>query len=182
MKLFALLSLVGVLAIASTAQDRWKVADAATLRLEPSVFSQLPKNIVSFLERRGCTIPQLFGDPKPHNVIRGEFARLGQFDWAVLCSKDRSSSIIVFWNGRTRSIAEIERSEDKGFLQTIDGDGNIGFSRVIYSVDSGYILSRNREEKPDRIKHQGISDAYFEKASTVLYYTGHRWLTLLGAD
>ena len=58
----------------------------------------MPANLVQDLQRRGCTIPQEHFTKEPHNVIRGEFAKPGQTDWAVLCSINRVSSILVYWN------------------------------------------------------------------------------------
>jgi hypothetical protein len=187
MKLLMLIFIISVLAFSSqvNAQNKWQIADEATVRLKPSAFLQLPKSIVLFLEKRGCTVPQIFGETKPHNVIRGEFAKSGQFDWAVLCSRNRVSAILVFWNGSTKSLAEIASSDDKGFLQTIDGAGNAGFSRAIDVVDKDYILSHYREyrgRKPPRVEHQGINDAFVEKASLVHYFYRKRWLELQGAD
>lgn len=187
MKFFELIFIVSVLIFANQAyaQDKWQIADEATLRLKPTAFSELPENIVSFLQKRSCTVPQTFGDPTPHNVIRGQFAKNGQFDWAVLCSRSRISSILVFWNGSTKSVAEIARSDDKDFLQTIDGVGNIGFSRAIGIVDKDFILEHYEEcggRKPPQIQHQGINDAFVEKASVVHYLYRKRWLELQGAD
>ena len=187
MKLAVFIFIVFVLTVTNqaNAQDKWQIADEATLRLKPSAFSQLPKNIALFLEKRGCTVPQSFGNSTPHNVIRGQFARSGQFDWAVLCSRNRVSSILVFWNGSTKSVAEIASSDDKGFLQTIDGAGNAGFSRAIDIVDKNYIIEHYREyggRKPPQIKHQGINDAFVEKASSVRYFYRKKWLELQGAD
>ncbi len=187
MKFLALIFIASVWMFSSqvNAQDKWQIADEATLRLKPAAFSQLPENIVSFLQQRSCTIPQTFGNSTPHNVVRGQFARSGQFDWAVLCSRNRVSSILVFWNGSTKSVAEIASSDDKGFLQTIDGAGNVGFSRAIDVVDKDYILEHYREyggKKPPQIKHQGINDVFVEKASSVHYFYRKRWLELQGAD
>lgn len=36
--------------------------------------------------------------------------------------------------------------------------------------------------EPPPIDHQGIDDAFLEKASTTWYYDGGRWLQLQGAD
>jgi len=79
--------------------NMWKLADTATVRLSPRSFHQLPHKIIRNLQERGCTIPQEFGNSDPHNVISGEFRTKGQRDWAVLCSRKRSSSILVFWGG-----------------------------------------------------------------------------------
>src|SRR5882724_2741473 len=75
--------------------DKWKLADAATVRLSPQSFHQLPRNIIRNLQNRGCTIPQEFGNSERHNVVSGEFITRGQRDWTVLCSRKRSSSILV---------------------------------------------------------------------------------------
>lgn len=173
------------LAYQANAQDKWQIADKATIRLEPTAFSQLPENIIFFLQKRKCTVPQSFGNTVPHNVVRGQFAKSGQFDWAVLCSRDRVSSILIFWNGSIKSVAEIASSDDKDFLQTVDGAGSVGFSRAIDVVDSDYILEHYGEyggKKTPEIKHQGINDAFIEKASSVHYFYRRQWLRLQGAD
>jgi len=77
---------------------KFRDADLQVTRLGPSAFPELPRNIRRELERRGCTIPQVWEDRKPHNVIKGEFTRKGQTDWAVLCSLNRVSSILIFQN------------------------------------------------------------------------------------
>ncbi len=140
---------------------------------------------MKYLQKRGCTVPQIFGDNKAHNVIRGQFARRKQFDWAVLCSRNRVSSVLVFWNGSTKSVSEIAKSPDKNFLQTINGDGKIGFSHAIGVVGKQFIIQHYKwygGPKPPLISHQGIDDAFVEKASTVHYFYRRRWLELQGSD
>lgn len=184
MRLFTVI-LLGLAAWWGADQDRRAAADSATLRLPPAAFSRLPKNIVRYLRGRGCTIPQTYLSREPHNVIEGEFARRGQTDWAVLCSRRGESSIMVFWRGSTRSVAELARAPDRGFLQTIDGDGKVGFSRMIEAVDGDHIIKHYeayRGPKPPPLNHQGINDAYVEKASVVRYFYRGRWLELRGAD
>ncbi|MDQ3256625.1 MAG: hypothetical protein M3R15_22505 [Acidobacteriota bacterium] len=169
----------------SGAQDKWQVADAVTTRLLPKTFPQLPRKIMRHLQTRGCTIPQSYGNSVPHNVISGEFTKKGQKDWAILCSKHKVSSILIFRGGSTKSVAKIAKAEDHQFLQSIDGASNIGFSRAIDVVDRNYILEHYKAysgPKPPPISHHGIDDAFLGKASTVLYYYGGKWLKLQGAD
>ncbi len=176
---------VSVLSSRLHAQDKWQNADEATVRLKPSAFSRLPKSIVSYLETRGCTVPQISGETTPHNVIRGEFAQSGQFDWAVLCSRQRVSAIWVFWNGSTKAVARFAEANDKHYLQTTSEGGGIGFSRAIDVAAKDYIFKQQRGDNGKKlppIKHQGISDAFIEKASTVRYFYRGRWLQLQGAD
>ena len=186
--------LLGCLFFASSdgnAQDKWDVANSQVKRLSPSSFSELPRPVVRYLQLKHCTIPQLWYEPNPHNVIRGMFVRNGQYDWAVLCSRNRISSILIFWNGSIRNLSQIAKAADKVYLQTVgDRDnGGVGFSRIISVVGRKYILDHYKEyggPKPPPINHQGINDAYAEKASMVLYYHGRyygrRWLELAGAD
>ena len=184
-KLLALAAALLCLAQATAAQedDKWRAADAATVRLPPSAFPQLPRAVARSLARRGCTVPQTFDAAAPNNVISGEFARRGQTDWAVLCSRGRVSSILVFWGGSPKSVSEIARSADIGFLQGV-GEG-IGFSREIGLADRKLILECYREfggRKPPAIRHHGIRDAFVDKFSSVHYFRRGRWLGLQGAD
>lgn len=166
-------------------QDKWEMANRSIVRLKISSFPQLPRRIKRSLRSRGCTVPQAFGAREPHNVLKGEFTRKGQSDWAVLCSRDRVSYILIFHAGSTSRVSQLATSSDSNYLQTIDGLGAIGFSRVISSVGRAYILAQYREyggAKPPRIDHQGVSDAFIEKASEVHYYYGGKWMLLQGAD
>lgn len=171
-----------------SARDKWDAADLQTVRLAPSAFPQLSMNIAQALEKRGCRVPQSFANLKPHNVIRGEFARKGQADWAVLCSLARESSILIFWGGSAVDPAEIAKERDKNQLQSIDGQGTIGFSRAISPagkdfIDKHYQASADSgAPQPPPIDHQGINDAVLGKASTVHYYYAGKWLELAGSD
>jgi hypothetical protein len=185
--LLTLFIATAALCVAQTGRerDRWQIADAAVIRLPPTAFLRLPQNIVRELQARGCTIPQTFGNQKPHNVISGEFFRKARTDWAILCSRNRRSSILIFRSGSAQKISEIAKAPDSSFLQSIDENGRIGFSRAIGTVGRDYILKHYRDyggPKPPPIDHQGINDAFIEKASVVHYYHRGSWLELRGAD
>ena len=60
-----------------------------------------------------------------------------------------------------------------------------GYSREIRAVGLRLIMGHYRAyggPEPPPIDHQGIDDAFLEKASTTWYYDGGRWLQLQGAD
>jgi len=169
----------------NNAQDRWATAEAEVKRLQPSAFPQLPSAVQRHLRHRGCLIPQTWANSKPHNVIRGEFIKAGQHDWAILCSRGGISTIMVYWRGTTASVSEMHEVADKNYLQVIDGDGRIGYSRYIGAVGREFILYCYRSyggPEPPLIDHQGINDAYLGKASMVHYYHRGRWIKLQGAD
>ncbi len=159
-------------------------AERRIVRLPPTAFPELPGNVVRELQRRGCTIPQTPYRKKPHNVINGEFAKPGQTNWAVLCSVKGVSTILVFWNGSDRNPAEIAAMEDRIFLQGITPD-NMGYSRGISAVRKDFIMRHYDAyggPTPPPIDHQGIDDAFIEKASVTWYFHGGKWLKLTGAD
>lgn len=145
-----------------------------TVRLQPAAFRELPGKLARELQKQGCTIPQSSAVKQPHNVIRGEFAVTGQTDWAVLCSKEGASTLLVFWNGSKRNPARMARIEDGAGL----------FSRRISPAGRATIVRRYRAggPKPPPIDHQGIDDAFSESASVIHYYFRGKWLHLTGAD
>ena len=174
-------------------QDRWNVADEEIVRLAPAAFEEVPPAIRKALSDQGCSIPQTWGNTgpdsipprydRPHNVVSGEFMETGRTQWAALCSRNRSSAIIVIdKNGRIR--AELASAPDRSYLQGIGGE-KIGYSRALSPAGADYILSVYQAyggPKPPPIDHQGIDDAFLEKASTVHYFHEGMWLRLTGAD
>lgn len=165
-------------------QSMWDAADRQIVRLKPTAFPELPPNIIAALQRRGCTIPQVPMIDGRQNVIKGEFAKPGQADWAVLCSVGRVSSILVFWNASETTPTEIATRKDIDRLQGWAGD-KIVYSSAITPVGKEYILEHYKAyggEKPPPIDHQGINDIDFGKASEVLYFYRGKWLHLTGAD
>ena len=166
-------------------QDKFHVANPNLERLPPSAFPQLPKRIVKNLRARGCTIPQAGFKPKPNNVISGEFAKRGQTDWAVLCSRGGESSILVFWGGSVKSPAELAKAPDDAYWLGNDRAG-FHYHRQLMMADREYILVHYREygrgEFIPPINHDGIDDGFLEKGSEVHYYYPSKWLSLPGAD
>ncbi len=168
----------------STLKRQFDDAERRIVRLAPSAYPELPAGVAGELKRRGCRIPQETFTKKPHNVIEGEFSRAGQTDWAVLCSVKGVSTILVFWNGSEKNPAQIAPLEDRIFLQGLGGD-RIGYSRGISAVGRDFIMRHYRAyggPKPPPIDHQGIDDAFIEKASVTWYFYRGKWLKLTGAD
>jgi hypothetical protein len=164
--------------------NEWDKANREVVRLAPSNFKQLPRELIQELERRRCTVPQVWGSREPGNVIRGEFLKKGQTDWAVLCSVNMKTSILVFANGSPSNPISIAEGEDLKMLQGVR-EGHIGYSRQIVPVGEQYILDHYRAfggPKPPSIDHLGINDAFVGKSSVVLYFHEGKWLHLAGAD
>ena len=161
----------------------FETADREVVRLSPTAFPELPGKLSLVLQQRRCTIPQV-SMLERHNVIKGEFAKRGQTDWAVLCSVGRVSSILIFWNGSEINPGRIAEAKDIDLLQSAR-DNKIIYSRSITPVGKAYIMEHYTAyggPKPPPIDHQGINDAFVEKASVVLYFYQGKWLKLTGAD
>jgi cytochrome c len=148
--------------VPETTKQRYEV-----VRLPPTAFRDLPKELVRELQKRGCTIPQSKDIGEPHNVVRGQFTRPGQTDWAVLCSKDRASTLTIFWNGSRRNPFQIARTEDR--------DGSNPYSRQITAVEI------HDSRIPSPIDHQGIKDSGSGGAPVVHYYLRGKWVHLTWA-
>lgn len=166
-------------------QDRPQFIKSPIRRLPPRTFRQLPTAIVESLEARKCLIPQYPYIKTPHNVIRGSFTGAKLNEWAALCSRKGTSSILVFRADSAKLVAEIAAAKDENYLQDLDGSGSLGYSRVISAVGKDYILEHYKwygGPEPPPITHQGINDAFAEKASVVWYFYRGKWLEMQGAD
>ncbi len=164
--------------------DEWEAAERAVARLSPERFVVLPAEIRMDLKRRGCRIPQYWSAKTPANAISGSFAKAGQKDYAVLCSKQGMSEIRIFWGGPARCPSTLAKSFDRNYLQIVE-PGEIGYSRAIGTA--GPALIRKYQEafggpKVPSEYHEGIENAFLEKASTIFYCHQGSWIRLRGAD
>jgi len=184
LRLALIITCCAVLDATAVTQD-WEAADRATRRLAPAAFPQLPSSIRDALVKRGCTIPQPYDARSPENVIKGSFIRAGQTDWAVLCSQQRISAVLVFPADNPAAVMTMPGAADLDFLQGV-GNGAIGFSRAITVATPKqmrqYAADDQSQKKLPAFRHDGIEDAFIGKASGVLYWDGTRWLSLRGAD
>ena len=180
MKSFTTLVLAFVVMSFGHSLESWIV------RLSPTAFPELPANLVQELQRRQCTIPQeAYSKTKPNNVIKGEFARPGQTDWAVLCSVKGVSTILVFWNGSENNLDALVPAADSGYVQG-SGNGQWAYSRGIEPMGIDDIFRYHDQEHLGiplpPIYHQGINDFFEGKAFLVWYYYEGQWLKVAGGD
>jgi hypothetical protein len=152
-------------------------------RLPIEAFPSVPPAIATVLRARRCTVPQpAFAGP-PRNLIQGEFLTKGETGWAVLCSVHNSTTLLVFRNANDTQPETLNTRDDLTYMQGLDAN-QIGYSRQITPASRDFIMTHaaNGGPQPPPIDHQGIDDAFLEKASTVLYFHNGKWLQLAGAD
>jgi hypothetical protein len=156
-----------------------QAATPASIRYLPvSSFPNLPKKIAAQLDARGCLIPQASGKTS-NNVIRGSFAQKGQEDWAVLCSVNGESRVLLFWGGTGRCHSELDLSRDLDWLQ------DDKFSRRLTKTSPQHIRGYAKRYGSNLgmvVEHDGIDDGFQGKASVVLYCHQGTWKKLQGSD
>jgi len=168
--------------------------EAALLRwvhlLSPDSFPDLPKPVRDSLVSRGCQIP-IPGAGRA-NVIHGAFTAKGAIEWAALCSVHDTSQILVF-NARDGTVVDsLNRSGDSGWIQ---GNGNHTwlFSRMIGVVSMSqlsFVPADTTSEEvvyygaflPKPIDHDGIDEAFLDKASTTFYFAQGHWISVASGD
>jgi hypothetical protein len=175
--------------------------DNGIRKLQPADVAELPPEFVDKLIARGCTIPQ-FGDvgsasvkagtpaheaagepvaagesataDQATNVIQGEFARHGQEDWAVLCSKGGSSTIVIFWGKATTCPASLARLEDAHYLKR-GKDKKLRYSRSIRALGKSELGDRAGIAGLKSFSHEGIDDRFVGKSSAFFYCSEGKW-------
>lgn len=163
----------------------FSIAETPTIIFRsPESFGELPPTVSSSLAKKGCRIPQATIERKivATNVISGEFAKKGQTDWAILCSRNGRSSIRVFWGGAAHCPSKIDKGRDMSPGTIAQG---WEFDRAIGTAGKRSILQNYHAyggPKPPIITHLGIDYAYLERASEVHYCHNGKWLELTGAD
>ena len=118
------------------------------------------------------TEPATAGEPT--NVIHGEFARHGQEDWAVLCSKGGSSTIVIFWGKTTACPASLARLEDAHYLKR-GKDKKLRYSRSIRALGERDLGDRAGTAGLKPFAHEGIDDRFVGKSSAFFYCSGGKW-------
>ena len=168
--------------------------EAALLRwvhlLSPDTFPELPKPVHDSLLSRRCQIPV----PGAYraNVITGSFTAKGAVEWAVLCSVHDTSQILIL-NARNGIV--VDSLNKSGDAVSIQGYGNHTwlFSRVIGVVPMSVLnivpADTTSEDVvyygaflPKPIDHDGIDEAFIDKAGETFYFAQGKWISVISSD
>src|SRR5437868_13874325 len=84
---------------------------AQIVRLPPAAFRELPTNLVKEIQRRECSIQQETYSKKRSNVIKGEFAKPGQTDWAPYSARSRAIPLFSSFGMDRRRIPPPSRQQ-----------------------------------------------------------------------
>lgn len=154
--------------------------------LEPDQFPEAPLELRKALSELGCRIPQVadYESPDappapfvPGNLVSGYFKSTSELHWAVLCSQQRNTTLMIF--------DALGRLEDK--LEGPDEDPSYGFLWYVDPADREHILDDHHsfagaEDLPPPIFHEGVESGFSEKASSIYYWHECQWIELQGGD
>jgi hypothetical protein len=173
----------------ATAQEEEKVVHGhkgdqsyAFRMLPPSSFTELPAPVLRDLEKRRCMIPQTYEARTPENVIHGAFREKGSTDWAVLCSQNGASTLLVYWSGSSAKPAEIAAQLDTDTADPHDETSILGYARGIDPASPASITEVIVNKPYGPFDHDGIKDAHIEKSSIIHYFKNGTWMTLQGSE
>jgi hypothetical protein len=175
-----LVSLAVPLLAAQLTREDWSRADETIVRFKPDAFPNLPGHVRTALAQRGCTIPQPYdAGAERKNVISGHFISARTADWAVLCSHQKRSSILIFILHGVHS-AQVERigdEPDSQYLQVVDEGRKIGYSRVL-----SVATAKQVHQHFAHANRNGILDSFTGKASLLWYLSGGKWMKVPAGD
>ena len=157
---------------------------SAVRRLPLSEFPALGREVRYTLGQRGCTVPQEHSG-EPHNIVAGMFTEAGRPEWAVLCSVDATSQILIV-DARTGAVADsLERTGDAAWVQSA-GEGRWEYSRHLTVLTRAAIAEWKTDTDgqpiPQPIDHDALQQAFSGKYSVAFYFAGGRWFRMLTGD
>jgi hypothetical protein len=150
--------------------------------LPPESFPALPAPIRGDLEKRRCLIPQTYEARSPENVIHGAFHEKGSSDWAVLCSQNGRSMLLVFWDSSAGKPAELAAQLDTETADPHNQTSELGYARGIDAASPASITEILANKPNGPFDHDGIKDAHIEKSSVIHYFKSGTWMTLAGTE
>lgn len=145
-------------------------------RLPLSSFPELPPSVRGVLAQRGCMIPQTWEARRPENVVHGAFFQSGHQDWAVLCSQNGESSLLVFRDGIGVPV-ELASYKDTNRLAPTNENGYLGYA---WGLDTASPTRLRQFAPGQRFDHDGIEASIIEHSSVLHFYRDGQWITIEG--
>jgi hypothetical protein len=184
------LAFASAIVVALPASAQAQVSPTRVL-IPASTLPGVPTGVRQDLERRRCAVPQADSSEtvlRPNNFVTGSFHEIGKGgEWAVLCSIQDTSRILIYRNGSDIEPDSLGKQPDAQFVQQI-APKHFVFSRLIKVAPVSRLVELQTYATPVRgiqaglIEHDGIEDIFLEKGSVAHYFHKVRWLVFQGSD
>jgi hypothetical protein len=148
--------------------------------LPVSSFPELPAELVTLLNRRGCLIPQTYEAHRPENVIHASLERHGSSDWAVLCSAQGTVSLLVFFSSSPDKLLVLSAAPETERLQAHDPSGVLGFNWGIDPASPEQVRQAQAGllHRPAPVDHDALADSLVDRHTIYHFYLNSAWIVL----
>lgn len=145
--------------------------------LPPASYPALPAVVAGELSRRGCLIPQTYQAHRPENVVHGSFERAGSSDWAVLCSVEGQTSLLVFFGAAQGAPMTVASAAETQRLQAYSGGTEMGFNWGIDPATPETVrdLQDGMWPRPAPLDHDALADSIIDQKTIYRYYANDKW-------
>ncbi len=149
-------------------------------RLPPSSFPKLPAPIRGALEARSCLIPQSYQAHKPENVVRASLSAPNSADWAVLCSTNGTTSLLVFFATTPQEPTVLATTPETERLALNLSTGVYGFNWVIdpASPERVHEAQLNMRTHIPAIDHDALADSVIDHRTVYHFLVNGTWTLL----
>lgn len=149
-------------------------------RLPVSSFPDLPADVASTLNQRGCMIPQTYEAHHPENVVRASLERAGSSDWAVLCAVRGTVSLLIFFASDPAEPIILTSMRETERLQAHDNAGVLGFNWGIDPASPEQVREARSgmEHRPPPTDHDALADSIIDIKTIYHFYSKHSWTLL----
>ncbi|HUP56073.1 MAG TPA: hypothetical protein VM598_01380 [Bdellovibrionota bacterium] len=90
----------------------WAKAFEELPRLAPESLKDVPSGLVALLKKKGCRVPKA-----ARGVTKGHFQNGQDVDWAALCSRDKKSSVVVYFAKPAGCADELGSLDEKNEME-----------------------------------------------------------------
>lgn len=163
-----------------TGQDGHQIA--YRIRLLPlASFPAVPQGIRTELEARSCMVPQTYEAHAPENVLHGAFERQGANDWAVLCSTNGSTSLLVFFADRQNAPFTLASGKNSQWIAVAPTGQVLGFAWGIDAVGPAE-MALDTHAAPETFDHDGVRGEFIAASPTLHYFQKGEWTSFSPSD
>jgi hypothetical protein len=145
--------------------------------LPPNAFPDLPPSIAASIASSGCLIPQTYAAHHPENVVHASLERAGSNDWALLCSNNRTVTLMVFFASAPQHPMILASAPETERLQRHDASQVLGFNWGIDPATPAQIHEAQvgMNHHPPALDHDALADSVIDHRTVYHLYTKGGW-------